>query len=253
MELPLLRSATMEVASVSLNGYDSPGCARTVELASQLRAAVMDGDEGRIAALLSELLRVRGLTKGQRIRLQLRALSNLVHTLRSQTLNDEITGLCNRRGFLQTGTRLLDLAVRDGRRVHLIYFSLGQLEEIRSALGRSAGDVLVRQMANFMRDLYPSYGVYEVLGRLGATEFAALTPNSAHASADAVVRRARTPLEGCDAPALPVRVGVAHFNPFHPLAIDELLQSATRALQGGEYNGRTASVGHAPQPDLTLC
>ncbi|HXW74651.1 MAG TPA: GGDEF domain-containing protein [Steroidobacteraceae bacterium] len=243
----------MEVASVSLKGCDSPCSARTVELASQLRSAVMDGDDGRIGALLSELLRVTGLTKGQRIRLQLRALSNLVHTLRSLTLNDEVTGLCNRRGFLQTGTRLLDLAMRDGQRIHLIYFSLGQLEEIRSALGRSAGDALVRQMANFMRDLYPSYGVYEVLGRLSATEFAALTPDDGCASAQTVLRRARTPLAGRAAPALPVRVGVAHFNPFHPLAIDELLQSAAHALQVGERNGRTASVGHAPQPDMTLC
>jgi two-component system, cell cycle response regulator len=243
----------MEAASVSLNGCDSACSARMVELASQLRAAVMDGDDGRIAVLLSELLRVRGLRKGQRIRLQLRALSHLVYTLRSQTLNDEVTGLCNRRGFLQTGTRLLDLAVRDARLTHLVYFCLGELEEIRSALGRPAGDVLVRQMGNFMRDLYPSYGVYEVLGRLSATEFAALTPNATHASPEAVLRRARTPSEGCDAPALPLRVGVAHFNPFHPLAIDELLRSAAQALQARERNGRTASVGHAPQPDMTLC
>jgi len=243
----------MELASFSLNGCDTSCSVRTVELASQLRAAVIDGDDGRIVKLLSELLRVRGLTKGQRIRLQLRALANLVHTLRSLTLNDEVTGLCNRRGFLQTGTRLLDLAARDGRRIHLVYFRLGQLEEIRSALGRSAGDVLVRQMGNFLRDLYPSYGVYEVIGRLSATEFAALTPIAAHAASEVILRRARTPLEGRDAPALPVQVGVAYFNPFHPLAIDELLQSAAQALQVGECNERTVSVGHAPQPDMTLC
>jgi diguanylate cyclase (GGDEF)-like protein len=254
MVWPQLKERTMDVASVPLNGCDSPCSVRTVELASLLRTAVIDGDERRIAALLSELLRVRGLTKGQRIRLQLRALSNLVHTLRSLTLNDEITGLCNRRGFLQTGTRLLDLAVRDGRRIHLVYFRLGQLEEIRSALGRSAGDVLLRQMGNFLRDLYPSYGVYEILGRLSATEFAALTPNAAHGASELILRRARTPLEGHAAPALPVQVGVAHFDPFHPLAIDELLQSAAQALQVGERNERTASsVGHAPQPDMTLC
>jgi len=243
----------MELASLSLNGCDTSCSVRTVELASQLRAAVIDGDDGRIVKLLSELLRVRGLTKGQRIRLQLRALANLVHTLRSLTLNDEVTGLCNRRGFLQTGTRLLDLAVRDGRRIHLVYFRLGQLEEIRSALGRSAGDVLVRQMGNFLRDLYPSYGVYEVIGRLSATEFAALTPIAAHAASEVILRRARKPLEGRDAPALPVQVGVAYFNPFHPLAIDELLQSAAQALQVGGCDERTASVGHAPQPDMTLC
>jgi GGDEF domain-containing protein len=254
MVLQPLKERAMEVASVSLNGCDSACSARSVELASQLRAAVMDGDDGRIARLLSELLRLRGLTKGQRIRLQQRALSNLVHALRSLTFNDEVTGLCNRRGFLQTGTRLLDLAARDARRIHLVYFCLGQqLQEVRGALGRSAGDVLVRHMGNFMRDLYPSYGVYEVLGRLSPTEFAALTPNAVHASPEAILRRARTPLESGHTPALVLQVGVAHFNPFEPLAIDELLLNAAQTPQAAQGHGRTASVGHAPQPGMTLC
>jgi len=238
----------MEVASVSPNGYDSACSARSVELASQLRAAVMDGDDGRIARLLSELLRLRGLTKGQRIRLQQRALSNLVHTLRSLTFNDEVTGLCNRRGFLQTGTRLLDLAAREARRIHLVYFSLEPLQEIRNALGRSAGDVLIRHMGNFLRDLYPSYGVHEVLGRLSASEFAALTPNAAHASPEAILRRARTQL-----PALVFEVSVALFDPFEPLAIDELLLRAAQMLGTAEGDERTAPLGRTPQPDVALC
>jgi PleD family two-component response regulator len=238
----------MEVASVSANGYDSACCARSMELASLLRAAVMDGDDGRIARLLSELLRLRGLTKGQRIRLQQRALSNLVHTLRSLTFNDEVTGLCNRRGFLQTGTRVLDLAVRDARRLHLVYFSLEQLQEIRSALGRPAGDVLVRHMGNFLRDLYPSYGVYEVLGRLSASEFAALTPNAAHAAPEAILRRAQA-----ERPALAFDVSVAFFNPFEPLGVDALLLRAAQRLGAAEGHELTAPVGHAVQPGVALC
>ena len=119
----------MELVSVVRSSVVRPtpaavAAARSLEVAGQLRAAIMEGDDTRIARLLSDLLRVRGLTKGQRVRLQSRALLNLVHSLRSVALNDELTGLLNRRGFMQTATRLLDLALRDRQGAHLVYFRL---------------------------------------------------------------------------------------------------------------------------------
>ena len=73
----------MEVASVARPGLRNAARARSVEISCQLRAAIMDGDDARINRLLSDLLRVQGLTRGQRISLQLKALLNLVQTLRS--------------------------------------------------------------------------------------------------------------------------------------------------------------------------
>jgi len=258
----------MNAASV-LRPRHSSSAVRGLELTSLLRAAVMDGDEARIARLLSELLRVKGLTKGQRVALQFKALQNLVHALRSAALNDETTGLYNRRGFVQTGTRLLDLAVRDTLPAHLVYFSLGQVELLSATVGRSASDVLVRQMGNFMRDLFPSYGVYEVLGRLTRSEFAALTTSPQYSTRASIALRARRPQSSCDLPALPLSVGIAHFDPARPVAIDELLDSAQRAMQAPEHASeraiehtaehapkrvaRIASSELAPQPGVTLC
>jgi GGDEF domain-containing protein len=235
---------TVELASVS----------RSLEVAGQLRAAVMEGDDARIARLLSDLLRVKGLTKGQRVRLQMRALLNLVHSLRSAALNDEVTGLYNRRGFVQIGTRLLDLAARDEQVVYLVYLRLEPPLEpamlISGASAPSAGGVLIRQAGNLLRDLFPSYGVYEVLGRLSTREFAALTPVAEHATRTAVMLRARS---GCELSALPLEVGIAHCDPACPVPIDELLQNAARALNVHETVPRVASSGLAPQPGMTLC
>src|SRR5579862_7864280 len=115
-----------EGASVSRYTDRSAIRARNGELASQLRAAAMEGDEARITGLLSELLRCKGMSRGQRIALQQKALLNLVHSLRSATLNDDVTGLPNARGFMQSGTRLLDLAARDGQVAHLVYLGIDQ-------------------------------------------------------------------------------------------------------------------------------
>jgi hypothetical protein len=54
--------------------------------------------------------------------------------------------------------------------------------------------------------------------------------------------RARRPLRSSDVPALPLRVGVAHFNPARPVAIDELLEGARQAVNDPENISRIASA-----------
>jgi len=221
----------MEAALISRSAELGALRARNAELAGQLRAAAMEGDDACVRRLLSELLRFQGLTKGQRVSLQLKALLNLVQALRCVALMDEVTGLCNWRGFMQIGTRLLDVAARDGHSAHLIYFKVNDLERINGTIGRSAGDVLIRQMGNFMRDLFPSYGVYEVIGRLSGAEFAALTTSAEYASRSAILLRSQRPqTRSCDLPALSLSVGVAHFNSRRPVGIDELLTGAKQAM-----------------------
>ena len=74
------------------------------------------------------------------------------------------------------------------------------------------------------------------------------------------MQRARTPERGCDAPALPLQVGVAHFDPAAPAAIDDLLHSAadqlaqavTPTLETPAAVTEVASVGSAPRSGLTL-
>src|SRR6266403_1992791 len=223
--------------------------ARNAELAGRLRAAAIEGDDAYITELLSELLRLQGLPKGQRISLQLTALLNLEHSLRCLALTDETTGLHNRRGFMQIGTRLLDVAARDVRAAHLIYFDVSHLVRTHDTMDGTAGDVMIRQMGNFMRDLYPSYGVYEVLGRLDGDECAVLTTCPEYASRGAIVLRAgRRPPHGGDLAALSLSVGVAHFNPRLPVGIDELLESAEQAMYEHKRVTRIASSEMTPHP-----
>lgn len=226
---------------------------RSVEMASQLRAAILEGDDARLSRLLSDLLRVKGLTKGQRVGLQLRTIMSLVQSLRSAALNDELTGLLNRRGFMQIGTRLLDLAARDEQTVHLVYLRLSPVCLLKDAGGRLAGDVLLRRMGNFMRDLFPSYGVYEVLGRLSGDEFAALTPMSEHVSRDEILQRARSPEGSRDIHALPLTLGVAHFTPTGPTGVDQLLQQAMQSVSAVAPVTQMAPAEPAPRPGVALC
>ncbi len=240
----------MDTESVSRSAEEGAVRTRNAELAGQLRAAALDGDDVRVTQLLWELLHLQGLSKGQRISIQLKTLLNVVHSLRCVTLSDDLTGLHNRRGFVQSGTRLLDVATRDVRAAHLIYFDLNHLERINETMGRSTADVMIRQMGNFMRALFPSYGVYEVLARLGEDEFAALTTSPQYASRGAILlRAARTPQEGgSDLPPLSLSVGVAHFDPRLPVSIEKLLEVAEQSMYEHKRGLTDRVVRDAPHP-----
>jgi len=239
----------MDTGSVQRSAEGTPRT-RNSELAGELRAAALEGDDVRVTQLLSDLLHLQGLSRGQRISVQLKTLLNMVHSLRCVTLTDELTGLFNRRGFVQSGTRLLDVASRDVRAAHLIYFDLNHLERINQTLGRATGDVMIRQMGNFMRDLFPSYGVYEVLGRLSGDEFATLTTSPQYASRGAILlRAARTPQEGgTDLPPLSLSVGVAHFNPHRPLTSTSCWRAPNRRCTSTRRVCQIASSEMTPHP-----
>src|SRR5258707_3836409 len=113
--------------------------ARNGELTSQLRAAAMEGDELRLTSALSELLRFKRLTSERKVALH--ALTQLIDSLRCVAMTDELTGVYNRRGFLQTGTRFLDVARRDLRSAYLVYFHLNNLKQRNDNAGQAAGDV----------------------------------------------------------------------------------------------------------------
>lgn len=226
----------MDAASVVQLRRTNDSRTRVLEISAQLRTAVANGDDGGINRLLGDLLRIKGSSRAQSIALQHRALQSLVQLLRSAAMNDELTGLHNRRGFIQCAVRLLDLAVRDRCPHRLIYIRL-------SPQGAAAVPLIaLRQMGNKLRDLFPDYGVHEALGRLGGGEFAALTPRVEYLSRDSILGHMPAPPPGTGRTALRLDVGIAHFDPLNPLTIDELFaRSAQQAMQARSTAIRIAS------------
>ncbi len=220
---------------------------RIAELASELRAAAMKGDTLRITRLLSELLQFKRLTPERRIALE--GLTHLIDSMRSLALTDELTGIYNRRGFLQTGKRFLDVARRDLRCAYLVYIDLNNLKEVNDTAGHAAGDELIRQTGNFLRELFPSYGVHEVLGRLGGDEFAALTTERKCPARSEILLRARM-RQGLisDRHPLSLSVGLAYFNPLLPIGINELLENAEQAMYEHKRVTRLAATSLTTLP-----
>lgn len=204
--------------------HDTELHVRHEQIAAQLRAAVLQGDERLINGLLAQLLRLPGAG----IALQLQTLTQLVRMMHTLALTDDLTGLYNRRGFVRLGTRLLDVAAQQLQPACLVYMDLDHLKHVNDTEGHAAGDLLIRQTANYLRSLFPASGVHDVLARLGGDEFAGLAVGCRISGA---ALRALNSAAGLgESSGLPLSVGIAHFDPHHPLELTELLARAEQLM-----------------------
>ncbi|MBG0560614.1 putative bifunctional diguanylate cyclase/phosphodiesterase [Actinoplanes aureus] len=84
--------------------------------------------------------------------------------------HDPLTGLANRRRLYDRADQLLQAAGHDGM-FALLLIDLNHFKEVNDTLGHAAGDDVLRQVANRLRD---SAAPGDLVARLGGDEFAVL-------------------------------------------------------------------------------
>ncbi|QEL64486.1 hypothetical protein OTERR_10100 [Oryzomicrobium terrae] len=107
--------------------------------------------------------------------------------LAHEATHDALTGLPNRRYFMDWLTRLVAQAERRGRPVALLFIDLDGFKSVNDRFGHEVGDALLQEVANrFQRLVRES----DVLARLAGDEFAVLMPEVASPSdAEHLARR----------------------------------------------------------------
>jgi diguanylate cyclase (GGDEF)-like protein len=86
---------------------------------------------------------------------------------------DALTGLANRTLFLERMAQSVSAALRQSRSVALCLLDIERFKTINDTLGRQAGDALLKQ---FAERLLTFVGDAKLVARVGANEFAILTP-----------------------------------------------------------------------------
>jgi diguanylate cyclase (GGDEF)-like protein len=163
---------------------------------------------------------------------------------RRQALTDDLTGLPNRRCFLEH----LQQSVEEERALALLIIDLDRFKELNDTLGHHAGDAVLRQIGP---RLAVALGPGDVLARLGGDEFAVLVADGGEASARArCVRRALEapfPLEGLNF-VMEASVGIATF-PEHGDDPATLLRRADVAMYQAKGD-RTGVAVYTPERDV---
>ncbi|MFF3622925.1 putative bifunctional diguanylate cyclase/phosphodiesterase [Streptomyces sp. NPDC002467] len=149
-----------------------------------------------------------------------------------EQLRDPLTGLPNRQWLLERAWTALDEAERSGTRAALVLIDLDRFRAVNDTLGHLAGDRLLLQIAERLRQALPEDAE---AARLGGDEFAVLLPTtdsttSAQRIARHLVAELSSPLDldGLTL-VLEASAGLAVF-PDHALDAEGLLRRADVAM-----------------------
>jgi diguanylate cyclase (GGDEF)-like protein len=100
-----------------------------------------------------------------------KAAETRAEAVRSQSIRDELTGLYNRRGFLELARLQLSNAQRESRSALLFFVDLNGMKQINDNLGHEEGDRALNETADVLRE---AFRANDVIARLGGDEFVAL-------------------------------------------------------------------------------
>lgn len=171
------------------------------------------------------------------------ALEQLARTaeLESLSATDPLTGLLNRRGFMERLTKRLTKPRRRGDSAALLYIDVDNLKLVNDRHGHLAGDRALEAVAEILRNHVRSG---DFAARMGGDEF---TLCFAEMSEEAALRKAKLLLDAVGeldhlgaAPeaALGLSIGIAIFDPRAPEDPRLLIERADAAMYEVKRNGK---------------
>ena len=154
---------------------------------------------------------------------------------------DYLTGVNNRRYFMERAEHELRRANRSGSQLSIFMLDIDHFKRINDRYGHKVGDMVLKMLAeacqSALRDI-------DILARMGGEEFAVLLPETESSLAIEVARRlqdfinkASLPLEGNITIKIQVSIGVASMTSPHD-NMDILLHRADTALYEAKNTGR---------------
>lgn len=177
------------------------------------------------------------------------AQKRMEQELRHLAATDALTGIANRRHFLEQMTLALARHQRHHTSTALLMLDLDWFKRVNDRYGHAIGDAVLRHYANIIQ---ASLRRIDLLGRLGGEEFAILLMDTNAIGAYEFAERVRQLAEKQPAQtragevAITLSIGVTVFAP-HDHDTDVILARADQALYRAKENGRNR-VEQEPAP-----
>ncbi|MFY9327243.1 MAG: EAL domain-containing protein [Georgfuchsia sp.] len=161
---------------------------------------------------------------------------------------DALTDLPNRALLRDRVEQSIASASRDHSTLALLFLDLDHFKNINDSLGHSAGDLLLKEIA---QRLIGAVREMDTVGRLGGDEFLVLLPEAdadaaGHVAQKLLEESARTFVSGGHALNVTPSIGIALY-PKDGINFDELLQTADTAMYRAKDEGRNAYRFYTPE------
>ena len=183
---------------------------------------------------------------GQRILELEKSITKIAHT-------DYLTGLMNRRAFLDRLDVEVNRAKREKNSLGIIIGDIDRFKKVNDTYGHLAGDVVLQEFAALILSLLRPY---DFAGRFGGEEFIVCTPHTMLENTAVIAKRLRAAVEkkGILLPAIekPVHItasfGVSALYGGAGEERETLIQRADSALYKAKENGRNMVWNSVPAP-----
>jgi diguanylate cyclase (GGDEF)-like protein len=247
------RSSAFQLAPVGMDRRDARISDLEAELAAERTAAAVfrqeaEEREAMNQRFLSDLEMTRSVLEGQASQSVELAEELAEQKQRSDYLanHDLLTGLPNRRAFLDELRNRVAYAANSGSTIALLFVDLDRFKDVNDTLGHEAGDTLLQRVAG-------TFGVAmrhdDFAARLGGDEFAVIVeipPEEAREVTSNVAERLRLELQlAVPSPdgdlAIGATIGIALY-PQDAADAEGLLHAADQVMYVGKRRGRNRVV-----------
>ena len=168
-------------------------------------------------------------------------------------LHDSLTQLPNRHFLMKQLSQVLSLARRRHGRVAVLFMNLDHFKTVNDSLGHHAGDQLLRNVAERLRN---GVSDADVVARLGGDEFVVVltdiqTPDDAAMVADKLLAAMHGVFTIDQLPlTISPSIGIALY-PEHGHSADQLLRCANAAMHHAKESGRGNRQFYDPSMDAS--
>jgi diguanylate cyclase (GGDEF)-like protein len=207
------------------------------------------------AVLLAMLVLIRLALVVRMLAADVAARRELERELSFQAAHDPLTGLSNRRRFVERLQELLGTRanpIKGGARISLLFLDLDDFKTVNDTLGHGAGDELLTLVANRLTSLVRPG---DVAARLGGDEFGVVLVDSdvtmATAIADRLLEALRDPLD-IGGRQVSVRASIGIADGGRPgITAEDLVRDADVAMYQAKAMGKGRSQVFAPSMHVT--
>lgn len=164
--------------------------------------------------------------------------------LRKMATADDLTGLWNRRYFMDAAQQELERARRYGQPFSLMILDLDYFKRVNDTLGHAAGDATLQHLASLMQNTLRDV---DIPGRLGGEEFGVLLPATQLKDGVLVAERLRVAIEKNPARYegqliyFTASIGVTVYRQ-GITSVDDLFKEGDEALYQAKQKGRNCTV-----------
>lgn len=175
----------------------------------------------------------------QQLQRQQTELQEANQQLRTLSLTDSLTGLCNRRAFDARMSEEVERSVRTRTLVSLLLVDVDHFKSFNDVFGHSEGDIALQEVAALLKNNARSY---DLVARYGGEEFAVIMPGTSTVDAERIAERLRASIaaHSWTLRAVTVSIGVATL--VQGDSIQTFISHADHALYRAKEQGRNCVV-----------